>query len=75
MDALTHTCSGILIGQALRPLPAVRRRTLMVLGLAALAPDIDSISYLWARGLLALPPHVHPHDPGRGGPDRGAGWV
>lgn len=61
MDALTHTCSGILIGQALRPLPAVRRRTLMVLGLAALAPDIDAISYLWGPEVYSRFHHTYTH--------------
>lgn len=56
MDPLTHTCSGILIGQALRPSPAVRRQTLLLLGLAAFAPDVDAISYLWGPEVYY---HVH----------------
>ena len=46
MDPITHTCSGILLGQGLRPLTAVRKTTLLVAGLAAFAPDVDSVSYL-----------------------------
>jgi membrane-bound metal-dependent hydrolase YbcI (DUF457 family) len=61
MDALTHTCSGILIGQALRPIPAVRRQTLVVLGLAAFAPDIDVISYLWGAEVYSHYHHAHTH--------------
>ena len=38
MDPITHTCSGILLGQRLRPLTAVRKTTLVVAGLAAFAP-------------------------------------
>ncbi len=47
MDPITHTCSGILIGQGLRPDPAIRMKMLLVTGLAAFAPDFDSASYLW----------------------------
>jgi len=47
MDPIAHTCSGILLGQGLRPLTAVRKTTLLVAGLAALSPDVDSVSYLW----------------------------
>lgn len=61
MDALTHTCSGILIGQALRPLSTVRRQTLVVLGLAALAPDVDVISYLWGAELYSGLHHAYTH--------------
>ncbi|MBW8057739.1 MAG: metal-dependent hydrolase [candidate division NC10 bacterium] len=61
MDALTHTCSGILIGQALRPLSMVRRQTLVVLGLAALAPDVDVISYLWGPELYSRLHHAYTH--------------
>jgi membrane-bound metal-dependent hydrolase YbcI (DUF457 family) len=61
MDPLTHTCSGILIGQALRPLPAARRQTLMVLGLAAFAPDFDAISYLWGPEVYSRFHHAHTH--------------
>jgi membrane-bound metal-dependent hydrolase YbcI (DUF457 family) len=66
MDALTHTCSGILIGQALRPIPAVRKQTLVVLGLAAFAPDVDVISYLWGAEVYSHFHHAHSSGPGRG---------
>jgi membrane-bound metal-dependent hydrolase YbcI (DUF457 family) len=61
MDPLTHACSGILIGQALRPLPTVRRQTLLVLGLAASVPDLDAVSYLWGPGAYARLHHAHTH--------------
>lgn len=61
MDGLTHTCSGILIGQALRPIRAVRRQTLVVLGVAAFAPDIDVISYLWGPEVYSRFHHAHTH--------------
>ncbi len=61
MDPLTHTCSGILIGQALRPPPAVRRKTLLVLGLAAFAPDVDAISYLWGPEVYGRFHHAYTH--------------
>lgn len=61
MDALTHTCSGILIGQALGPPPAVRRQTLVVLGLAALAPDVDAMSYLWGPEVYSRLHHTYTH--------------
>ena len=50
MDPITHTCSGILLGQGLRPHTTVRKTTLLVAGLAAFAPDFDSVSYLWGSG-------------------------
>jgi len=61
VDPLTHTCSGILIGQALRPLPPVRRQTLLVLGLAAFAPDFDAVSYLWGPELYSRFHHTYTH--------------
>lgn len=61
MDPLTHTCSGILIGQALRPLPAARRPTLLVLGLAAFAPDLDAISSLWGPEVYSCLHHAYTH--------------
>lgn len=61
MDPFTHTCSGILIGQALRPRPAVRRQMLLVLGLAAFAPDVDAISYLWGPEVYSRLHHAHSH--------------
>jgi membrane-bound metal-dependent hydrolase YbcI (DUF457 family) len=56
MDPGTHICSGVLLGQALRPAAGVRRGTVAILGLAAFAPDLDAVSYLW--GSLAYS-HVH----------------
>ncbi|MFQ5931088.1 MAG: metal-dependent hydrolase [Nitrospiraceae bacterium] len=61
MDALTHTCSGILLGHALRPIPAVRRQTLVVLGLAALAPDVDVVAYLWGPETYSRFHHTYTH--------------
>ncbi len=61
MDPLTHTCSGILIGQALRPRPRVRRQTLLVLGLAAFAPDVDAISYLGGAEVYSGFHHAYTH--------------
>ncbi len=61
MDPLTHVCSGVLIGQSLRPAPAVRRRTLLVMGVAAFAPDVDAISYLWGPGAYARFHHTYTH--------------
>lgn len=61
MDPITHTCSGILIGQGLRPLPAVRKKTLLVAGLAAFAPDFDSVSYLWGSDAFYRLHHTYTH--------------
>lgn len=61
MDPLTHVCSGVLIGQALRPPPGVRRLTLLVLGLAAFAPDLDAVSYLWGPQAYARIHHAQTH--------------
>lgn len=61
MDPLTHCCSGILIGQALRPRPEVRGQTLLVLGLAALAPDLDALSYLWGPEVYGRLHHAYTH--------------
>lgn len=61
MDPFTHACSGILIGQALRPSPEIRRQTLLVLGLAALAPDVDVASYLWGSETFYRVHHVYTH--------------
>jgi len=61
MDPLTHVCSGVLVGQALRPLPSIRKQTLVVLGLAAAAPDLDAISYLWGPNAYARFHHSYTH--------------
>ncbi len=61
MDPITHTCSGILLGQGLRPLTAVRKATLLVGGLAAFAPDIDSVSYLWGSEVFYRVHHTYTH--------------
>jgi membrane-bound metal-dependent hydrolase YbcI (DUF457 family) len=61
MDPITHTCSGILIGQGLCPQPAVRRKTLLVIGLAAFAPDFDSVSYLWGSEAFFRLHHTYTH--------------
>jgi membrane-bound metal-dependent hydrolase YbcI (DUF457 family) len=61
MDPLTHVCSGVLIGQALQPNPSARRQTLIVLGLAASAPDLDAISYLWGPQAYAHLHHSYTH--------------
>lgn len=61
MDPITHTCSGILIGQGLRPQPAVRRTTLLVAGLAGFAPDFDSVSYLWGAEAFYRLHHTYTH--------------
>jgi len=61
MDPLTHTCSGILIGQALRPRSTLRGQTLLVLGLAAFAPDFDAISYLWGPEVYSRFHHTYTH--------------
>ena len=61
MDPITHTCSGILLGQGLRPLTAVRRTTLLVAGLAAFAPDFDSVSYLWGSEAFFRLHHTYTH--------------
>ena len=61
MDPITHTCSGILIGQGLRPVPAVRRKTLLVTGLAAFSPDLDSVSYLWGSDAFFRLHHTYTH--------------
>ncbi len=61
MDPITHTCSGILLGQGLRPLTAVRKTTLLVAGLAAFALDVDSISYLWGSDAFYRVHHTYTH--------------
>ena len=61
MDPITHTCSGILLGQGLRPLVAVRKTTLLVAGLAAFAPDVDSVSYLWGSDAFYRVHHTYTH--------------
>ena len=61
MDPITHTCSGILIGQALQPSAQLRRPLLFVLGLAAFAPDIDSVSYLWGPDAFYRLHHTYTH--------------
>lgn len=61
MDPITHTCSGILLGQGLRPLTAVRKTTLLVAGLAAFAPDVDSVSYLWGPNAFYRLHHTYTH--------------
>ncbi len=49
MDPVTHICSRVLIGQALRPAAPRRRHTLLVMGVVAVAPDLGAVSYLWGR--------------------------
>lgn len=61
MDPITHTCSGILLGQRLRPLTAVRKTTLVVARLAAFAPDVDSVSYLWGADAFYRVHHTYTH--------------
>ena len=61
MDPIAHTCSGILLGQGLRPLTAVRKTTLLVAGLAALSPDGDSASYLWRTDAFYRVHHTYTH--------------
>lgn len=61
MDPIAHTCSGILIGQGLCPRPAVRPKTLLVAGLAAFAPDMDSVSYLWGSEAFFRLHHTYTH--------------
>lgn len=61
MDSITHICSGILLGRGLRPLAAVRRTMLLVAGLAALAPDVDSVSYLWGSDTFFRLHHTYTH--------------
>ena len=61
MDPITHTCSGILLGEGLRPLTAVRKTTLVVAGLAGFAPDVDSISYLWGADAFYRVHHTYTH--------------
>lgn len=61
MDPIAHTCSGILIGQGLCPQPAVRTKTLLVAGLAAFAPDVDSVSYLWGSDVFYRVHHTYTH--------------
>lgn len=61
MDPITHTCSGILMGQGLRPLPSVRKKTLLVAGLAAFSPDFDSVSYLWGADAFYRLHHTYTH--------------
>jgi membrane-bound metal-dependent hydrolase YbcI (DUF457 family) len=61
MDPLTHTCSGIIIGHALRPAEPVRRLTLLLAGLAAFSPDVDAVSYLWGPDAYYLFHHTYTH--------------
>ena len=61
MDPLTHICSGILIGQALRPPSTVRGQTLLALGFAAFAPDLDALSYLWGPEAYSRFHHAYTH--------------
>lgn len=61
MDPITHTCSGILIGQTLQPSAELRRPLLLVLALAAFAPDVDSISYLWGPDAFYRVHHAYTH--------------
>lgn len=61
MDPITHTCSGILMGQGLRPQPSVRRTMLLVTGLAAFSPDFDSVSYLWGSDAFYCFHHTYTH--------------
>ena len=61
MDPITHTCSGILLGQGLRPHTTVRKTTLLVAGLAAFAPDFDSVSYLWGSDTFYWVHHTYTH--------------
>jgi membrane-bound metal-dependent hydrolase YbcI (DUF457 family) len=61
MDPLTHVCSGILVGQAIRPAPALRLPTFLILGLAAFAPDLDAISYLWGADVYGRVHHLYTH--------------
>jgi membrane-bound metal-dependent hydrolase YbcI (DUF457 family) len=61
MDPITHICSGILLGQGLRPRTAVLKTTLLVGGLAAFAPDMDSVSYLWGSEVFYRVHHTYTH--------------
>ena len=61
MDPLTHVCSGVLLGQALRPASAVRLSTLLILGAAAFAPDLDAVSYLWGADVYGRVHHSYTH--------------
>jgi membrane-bound metal-dependent hydrolase YbcI (DUF457 family) len=61
MDPITHICSGILLGQGLRPRTAVRKTTLLVAGLAAFAPDFNSVSYLWGSDAFYWVHHTYTH--------------
>jgi membrane-bound metal-dependent hydrolase YbcI (DUF457 family) len=61
MDPITHTCSGILLGQGLRPQQPVRKKTLLVTGLAAFAPDFDATSYLWGADAYFRLHHSYTH--------------
>lgn len=61
MDPITHICSGILLGQGLRPDTAVRKTTLLMAGLAAFAPDVDSVSYLWGSDAFYQVHHTYTH--------------
>jgi membrane-bound metal-dependent hydrolase YbcI (DUF457 family) len=61
MDPLTHVCSGVLLGQALRPAAAVRAPTLLILGVAAFAPDFDAVSYLWGADVYGRVHHFYTH--------------
>jgi membrane-bound metal-dependent hydrolase YbcI (DUF457 family) len=61
MDPLTHVCSGLLLGQAIRPASALRLSTLLILGAAAFAPDLDAISYLWGADVYGRVHHFYTH--------------
>ncbi len=61
MDPLTHVCSGVLLGQALRPAFTLRLPTLLILGVAAFAPDLDAISYLWGAEVYGRVHHYYTH--------------
>ena len=61
MDPITHICSGILLGQTLRPSSRVRCAMLVVLGVAAFAPDVDAVSYLWGAEAFYRFHHTYTH--------------
>ncbi len=61
MDPLTHVCSGVLLGQTLRPAPALRLPTVLILGVAAFAPDVDAVSYLWGADVYGRVHHFYTH--------------
>ena len=61
MDPITHVCSGVLLGQALRPSSPVRRPLLVILALAAFAPDFDAVTYLWGADAFYRFHHTYTH--------------